>query len=346
MKRMKYSILIPVYNTEKYLAECVKSVLNQSISDFEIILANDGSTDGSAAICDELALLDNRIRVFHKKNERLMMTRRFEINKAKGDWILFLDSDDYWKADLLEYVDAAIKKYNPDMVIYNYNRVSEYKTEKNPGVFDNETLFDDSNRETFLHKAIGQNRVNSMWIKAVKREVVLADKTQYDRYQPVIVSGEDIFQSIPLFFISKKIVYLDEALINYRELPQSITTTFNRKKFAVIEEEYKRKEQYLREYGYWNDVFCSEMSYTAVKKASHLLFVNVTNAKISFSEKIKLMKDYRNNAFICNCIRNMEYVSKHGAESIFTDLWIKKYNYIALLLSTFFQKTKRLRRSI
>ena len=105
-----YSIIIPVYNAEKYLNACVESVLNQSSeSDFEIILVNDGSRDGSAAICDRYAAADERFHVIHQENQGVSAARNAGLAAARGSYVLFLDSDDVWDCKLLELItpDAA-----------------------------------------------------------------------------------------------------------------------------------------------------------------------------------------------------------------------------------------------
>lgn len=96
------SIIVPVYNSEKYLAQCLDSILNQGFKDFEVLLVDDGSTDGSGAICDEYALLDSRIRVFHKTNGGASSARNYGISHSNGEWITFVDSDDVLLANGLQ----------------------------------------------------------------------------------------------------------------------------------------------------------------------------------------------------------------------------------------------------
>lgn len=107
---MKISIIIPVYNVEKYLPTCIESILNQSYKDFEIILINDGSTDKSGMICDKYAHIDSRIKVFHKKNEGVSTARNLGLDHAIGEYICFIDSDDWLPSDYLEIIlnDAKI----------------------------------------------------------------------------------------------------------------------------------------------------------------------------------------------------------------------------------------------
>ena len=98
----KISVIVPVYNVEKYLEKCVKSILNQTYSNFEILLINDGSTDNSDIICDKIKNLDDRIKVFHRENSGVSATRNFGLENSTGNLITFIDSDDFIKEDMLE----------------------------------------------------------------------------------------------------------------------------------------------------------------------------------------------------------------------------------------------------
>lgn len=118
------SIIVPVYNTEKYLKRCVDSLLIQSYHDIEILLINDGSTDSSPIICDEYVSKDSRVRVFHTKNGGVSTARNRGIQEAKGEWILFVDSDDFVEPN---YVCAFLKN-NPDhnsLILQNFRTVNE-----------------------------------------------------------------------------------------------------------------------------------------------------------------------------------------------------------------------------
>ncbi len=120
------SVIVPVYNTEKYLRRCIDSILAQTFTDFELLLINDGSKDNSGAICDEYAKKDSRIRVFHKENGGVSTARNLGLNDAKGDYIIFLDADDYWynSTFLQELYDKAIE-YNLDIIRGGYKAVDE-----------------------------------------------------------------------------------------------------------------------------------------------------------------------------------------------------------------------------
>ena len=110
MNKIKYSVVIPVYNKEEYLEDCIRSVISQNFSNLEIIIINDGSKDKSLQICTDLANTDKRIRIIDKQNSGVSDTRNVGIDNAIGEYILFLDADDIWSSSLLTEVDRYIDK--------------------------------------------------------------------------------------------------------------------------------------------------------------------------------------------------------------------------------------------
>ena len=126
IKSPKISIIIPVYNVERYLQQCIDSILTQTFTDFELLLIDDGSTDGCSAICDEYAEKDDRIRVIHKPNSGISSTRNRGIDEACGEWLIFLDSDDAWaNPNCLQKLYSYTKKLNLDLVRFEYQAVNE-----------------------------------------------------------------------------------------------------------------------------------------------------------------------------------------------------------------------------
>ena len=118
---VRFSVLIPVYNAEEYLRECIDSVLGQKIEDFEVILVDDGSGDASGEICDEYASRDSRIRVLHQKNQGPMMARICAFKESQGEFIIYMDSDDCWREDLLKRLNEVIQQYDCDIVSLSGN---------------------------------------------------------------------------------------------------------------------------------------------------------------------------------------------------------------------------------
>ena len=121
----RISIIVPIYNTEKYLDRCIASIVAQSYENLEIILVDDGSSDNCGIICDRWAINDNRIKVLHKSNGGLSDARNAGLSIATGEYIGFVDSDDYIHMDMYQELFDLIKKYGADMAICEYNCVSE-----------------------------------------------------------------------------------------------------------------------------------------------------------------------------------------------------------------------------
>ena len=113
---MKVSVIVPVYNTEKYLNKCIDSILAQTFTDFELLLIDDGSTDNSGFICDEYAEKDKRVKVFHKENGGVSRARNLGIDNAQGEYLSFIDSDDYIRPEMYSELVAIADKFNVDLV--------------------------------------------------------------------------------------------------------------------------------------------------------------------------------------------------------------------------------------
>ena len=105
------SVVVPVYNVEKYVEKCINSIINQSYNNLEIIVVDDGSKDSSASMCDKIAMRDSRVKVYHKHNEGLGLTRNYGMNRASGKYIMFVDSDDYIEENIIE----RMLKKNPTL---------------------------------------------------------------------------------------------------------------------------------------------------------------------------------------------------------------------------------------
>lgn len=224
IRKILFSVLVPVYNVEKYLEKCIDSVLKQTYPYFEVILIDDGSTDQSGSICDWYARSDYRVRVYHQSNHGLIMARRNAIAKARGNYFLFLDSDDYWDTDVLETINKAIIDTGCDMVIFNYKKVTPSKSILSEPVFENGTIFEYDKKQRIFEEVIKGYRLNNLWMKAVKNSIV--DYSDYFKYRG-IKYAEDLLQSLPLLYNARRILYLDKPMYNYRMNPQSITHNFN-----------------------------------------------------------------------------------------------------------------------
>lgn len=210
-----FSFIIPVYNVDKYLGACLDSVINQTYTNWEAILIDDGSNDNSAIICDKYSAIEERIKVFHRKNEGSLMARRFGISQAQGQYFLFIDSDDLINSKLLEKVNEIIKATKSDMIIYQFQHFGKYVNKK-PMVFKSGTIIGEgsSSKEHIWKKIISGNQLNNLCVKAVNRSIVDFD-TDYQQYT-FMKSSTDLMQSMALLDNATKIYFSDEILYYYR----------------------------------------------------------------------------------------------------------------------------------
>ena len=139
---IKFSIIIPVYNTEDYLSSCLDSVLSQSYNDFEVIVVNDGTKDNSQEIIDKYVRKDKKIRSFIKENGGLSSARNYGVDKSNGEYLLFLDSDDTLNKDLLKELNKEIESNKPDIIRFQITRISDKEKEDTSELFSNLTGID------------------------------------------------------------------------------------------------------------------------------------------------------------------------------------------------------------
>ena len=239
---MVFSILVPVYNVEKYVRQCLESVLAQDFPDYEIILVNDGSTDSSTSICKEFARKDARIKYFEKENEGLLQTRRYSIRRASGEYILFLDSDDYWEPGILTALYTEISRQNVDLIVYWFRTVTDSGKiiSEKKGLFPDRTVFTEKNKELFI-KEFASARINNLWIKCVRRTIVDID-ADYSKFGDG--KGEDLLQSIFLVRNASTILYMDDVFVNYR-----LSATGRGRNFKIrYLDDYEEVRQVLKDY--------------------------------------------------------------------------------------------------
>ena len=217
-KNIKFSVLVPVYNAEDYLDECIQSVLHQTYQNFDMILVDDGSKDNSGEIIDRFARMYDNIFAYHKENAGQLHTREYAIERATGDYYVFLDSDDTLRENALETICSKINEYNCDCVVYQWERVSNGKTLSSAPAFSDICITD---KRELYKKCLFTRSYHSMCLKAVKAEI-LTNKEDYSRYYSVRY-GEDMIQSLTVFKNSKKTIFIDSVLYNYTVNPNSVS---------------------------------------------------------------------------------------------------------------------------
>ena len=231
-----FSIIVPVYNVEEYLEQCVNSVLNQSFSDFELILVDDGSPDQSGKMCDRFAALDHRVKVIHQENAGLSAARNSGIKVMKGQYVLFLDSDDYWiQNDFLTKLWKRIELMQPDVISFNYRKLFGIQ-------FDSPYYSVDS-----MPKGVDDisfHAENGIWIACAWNKLVRAEL--FDSNNLMFVEGitaEDVDWCARLAAIARKFDYINIDGVAYRQREGSITRTPSPKTVSCLENNISEAER-------------------------------------------------------------------------------------------------------
>lgn len=225
---IKISVIIPVYKVEQYLDECIQSVFSQSYTNLEIILVDDGSPDGCPALCDGYALQDKRVKVVHKENGGLSDARNAGLIEATGEYVIFLDSDDFWlEKDFLATLVAEIN-IQPDVDAILFGRKDFYESSgsyvKGMSV-DVEKVNGRTKTEAFRYLIVSQLYSMSAWSKLIKRDLLISNQITFEKG----LLGEDMDWSLQLWSKLNTVRAINCFGYGYRHRPQSITSTYKLK---------------------------------------------------------------------------------------------------------------------
>lgn len=208
------SIIIPVYNTEKYLANCIESVLKQTYDNIQVILIDDGSTDSSGEICDLYAKNDKRIIVIHKKNEGVSIARNIGLMKATGEYIGFVDSDDVVLPDMYATLVDVLDNNKCDMVFCNYNLVDENSNNLEENKIDLPSGIYNSN-DALLSVLAQPGYITAIWNKLYRRKLLTDSKGNVISFDPTLTVGEDQVWLEEILDRSTSVYLLNEKLYNW-----------------------------------------------------------------------------------------------------------------------------------
>lgn len=196
---MKFSIIIPIFNVEEYIEECIQSVINQDFLDYELILIDDGSTDGSASICDQYSLINENIKVIHQSNSGVSAARNRGIQVAEGDYLLFLDGDDFLLDNVLNKINRILNDKDYDIILASMSFYHmESKTFNNPIKDDKFYIGDNITDEIIRRYQIGHMVTNSV-TNVYKRSFLIGNKISFNTG---FISGEDL-DFCSQFFLNK-----------------------------------------------------------------------------------------------------------------------------------------------
>lgn len=249
------SIIIPVYNVEKYLDACLISVISQTYENFEAILINDGSTDGSPEICNSFVKRDPRFRLYTTENRGLSMARNKGMDEARGEFICFLDSDDMYHERYLETLHDLILQYDADFSCCAFTRKDPPKWSTEPPhiyVESGEEILDHMNRDDVIKTVV--------WNKLYKRKLIEDNHLSFEAGRLY----EDMLFSPPVLYHSKCAVFTDERLYYYRVRKDSIMQRKFSEKSLHFHDSICRRAEYFLKLGK-NDLYYKEIDHLIFK---------------------------------------------------------------------------------
>lgn len=219
----KISVIVPVYNVEKYLSQRLDSIIHQTYKNLEIILVDDGSTDSSGLICDNYSQKDKRIKIIHKCQGGLSDARNAGLKIATGEYISFIDSDDFIDKNMYSILINNTQKYNSDIVWFNYYNYYSKKHFINSSIIKNNDLYDlsSSDKIKFAKNLFYQYKMDAhVWAKLYKRSIFNNIKFPYGKL------FEDIFVLLPILSNAKIISTIPDCLYFYRNRSESIVNQY------------------------------------------------------------------------------------------------------------------------
>lgn len=347
---MKYSILVPVYNVEDYLRQCIESVLNQTYQNFELILVNDGSKDKSGIICDEYAKnYPEKIKAIHKENGGLISARRVGIASATGDYCIFLDSDDFIESKLLETLEDYLNKEELDVLIYSFQYCKDGVIEKRNQIsVTHEMVWDEANKKDIYTRLIGGAELTSIWTKAIRTSILQKESIDYSVYYGKNM-GEDLLQSLYPITEAKRIMFIDKPLYDYRINEESISRSFTIKTIPSknMLHVYEKIREYLPLWDMEDRDTLDRLNARWFNETMYMMCKYYENAK-SQKEKEAII-DYNWNELLPEGAYNPDNKYENEAyKSLY--VWIEKRDYKSIhryfRKKNFYERYKKVKRDL
>ena len=323
------SIIVPIYNAEKYMKKCINSILSQTLKNIEIILVNDGSLDNSANIADEYSRVDRRVRVIHQNNSGPSVARNTGISVARGKYIGFVDSDDYIEKTMYEELFKSADKNNVQVAMCSYIENYTYKNESHiikanlkPG-----KIYDKSGIQSNIINTFAKNEnygFYSLWNKIYLREWLIKSNLKMDESRD---HGEDWWFNINVFSKIDTFIYIDKELYNYIHInSNSLMSKYRENQFELfLDGRLKMKEIMPIEYIEDNDFnkrFVYEFSSYIIRTLKE-----IDNKK----RRKELINNVLNNEEVNDCCKNVSRLPIHFKITT----WLMKYKLKCLTLLTY-----------
>lgn len=324
----KVSIIIPVYNAEKYISRCIESVLEQSYKNIEIILVNDGSKDNSLNILKKFDSISEKIVVIDKKNSGVSETRNKGIETASGDFILFLDADDYLDKNYVENLLKTIKKNNADLIITGFKEIKEDKIECK-SLYKNKINDSDSIDITYpkkIHDYVSTIEFNPCWKMMISSKLIGEYQIKFDNS---IKYGEDMLFSFKCYINSKKTIYYLNYGYNYYI---NNCSAMNKKNLTSLKKYYSDN---IKTFDIISDsIILNKEDYNALIYKTLQVFKGITGKLIEYCDNYnEFKKEYKNiRKYYDKLFKKFSYKFKYKIEGLLILILKHKLNYLYFLL--------------
>ncbi len=308
------SVIIPVYNVEKYLPKCLDSVVGQTYKNLEIVCVNDGSPDNSAEILENYAKKDSRIKIITQKNEGLSGARNTGINAATGDYTVFLDSDDWIDTDTVENAVSVAEKNSSDVVMWGYVReFADKSLEKK--IFDGDKIFGENECREIHRRLAGltgaelaspenTDAIVTAWGKLYKTDIIKKNCLKFTDTK--IIGTEDLLFNMYYFGFVTSCAFIDRPFNHYRkDNESSLTRSCKSQLFAQWSELYKRIRAYIDENRLGEDFYRALDNRICLSMIG--LGLNELCNKVSHGERIKNIKKILSSEQYIRAFANLDF---------------------------------------
>ena len=289
---IRISVVIPVYNAEKYLRECLDSLFPQCTDEVEVILVNDGSKDNSRAICEEYINRGSvNARLINQENSGALRSRENGVRNSSGQYIMFMDSDDLLIGGAISCLLTVISQKNYDMILFNVTRdISSCEPYFTIPLESGKELTGEGKHDVY-RLLCGTNVLNNLWSKCIKRELFL-EAALSDNGQK-LTNGEDLYQILGMADKAQSIVFLDRVLYYYRDVCTGISRVYNPCYFESEKTVCSRRLAYAEKWSQGEDLvsLVRVQTYKIMRETARKVFVSNMTWKDMKKEMTRLRSD-------------------------------------------------------
>lgn len=299
---IKVSVIVPVYNVERYIRRCIDSLLAQTLKEIEIILVDDESPDGCPEICDEYAKKDQRVKVVHKKNEGLGYARNTGLELASGEYVTFCDSDDWLESEAYEYTYRKIKEKNLDICWFQPRRVSIDGRVKLEARVNEEYFVGSEDMAWFRKEIIGKNpedsnskeRGFSSCMALFRRSIYMVSGVRYPSERDV--ASEDFVFLLYFMKYVESVGILPNVFYNYLINPCSISTNYSEAKHDRLIKMLHRLTEFCQDNYNWKDI--KNNYYSQVLRIFKVILKYTAYSNMPFLRKVELLSNETKNPIL------------------------------------------------